>query len=365
MSTLADLFCTAPTPIDESSIFTEAGIHDPNLLKAIFVVGAAGSGKSSIAKTMFSGRGLKFVDQDKHLQRFLSDRNVPLSKVGDAPYKVFKKAQGLAHKERDAYARQRLGLIIDSTGWDYPRVEEPVKKLRELGYDCYLIAVTVSLETAMKRNWDRGQAGGRLVPKHAIRRTFSGLERNLPKYVRLFGHKNTTIISNDTPIAANQWKTVVAPALARAGDKILAKPIKNAAGRDWLDQLAMRPASEGFVEVLGDVSAFADRTSVRTTRVPMDEGFMRMSRLPSGLLPLKGEVARWFREHAHTRYSLQQVFTSIEDSLPFSVRRKHLDDVIKYLVSQGTLVQQGKQYAYFTQGESDSDGQAPEAETNR
>ena len=40
------------------------GIHDPNIFKAVFMAGAPGSGKSTIAKKLFAGTGMKVLNVD-------------------------------------------------------------------------------------------------------------------------------------------------------------------------------------------------------------------------------------------------------------------------------------------------------------
>ena len=47
----------------------DEGVNDPFILKAIFLTGGAGSGKSFVAQNMFGGMGLKFVNSDTALER--------------------------------------------------------------------------------------------------------------------------------------------------------------------------------------------------------------------------------------------------------------------------------------------------------
>lgn len=229
---LAQLF--ASDTLDEYvGALQEAGIYDPSILKAIFIVGLGGSGKSRVAQEMFAGRGLKFINQDKHLEALYQEKGLDLADIG-SDYGLFKKAQGLARKERGSFARQRLGLLIDSTGWDYERIARPVHQLRMLGYDVFMVVVRVSYETALARNWKRGEEGGRLVPKSSIQQQYSGLKRSVPMYRQLFGKENVVVIDNDADIGQEDWATYVAPALTKEGDRFLARPIRNKLGRKWV-----------------------------------------------------------------------------------------------------------------------------------
>ena len=65
-------FLTEPFLIEE-------GVNDPGILKAVFLAGGPGSGKSYVASGLYgipkkvnvSAHGLKLVNQDKELTRML------------------------------------------------------------------------------------------------------------------------------------------------------------------------------------------------------------------------------------------------------------------------------------------------------
>lgn len=244
-TTLGDLFQGGPftnlQAVLNADLFDESlvtllgeGLDDPYILRAVFVVGAGGSGKSSVADEMFGGRGLKRVNQDAHLERITLDRGRTLADVG-ASYADFKDAQKLARKERDQWADRRLGMVIDATGWEYRRVAEPMKRLRdEFGYDCTMVFVTTSLDTALDRNDARAAAGGRKVPDYAIASAHKGVHANLLAYRKLFGRGNLVVVKNDADIDPMEWKSAVAPALYRLGSKLLDRPLKNPVGRKWV-----------------------------------------------------------------------------------------------------------------------------------
>ena len=54
----------------------QAGINDPHIFKAIFLAGGPGSGKSFIAKQMFGGQGLKFLNSDAAFEYLLKKRSL-------------------------------------------------------------------------------------------------------------------------------------------------------------------------------------------------------------------------------------------------------------------------------------------------
>ena len=48
-------------------LFTNEGIHDPSIFKAVFLAGGPGSGKSYVASKVLAGAGLKTVTTDEAL----------------------------------------------------------------------------------------------------------------------------------------------------------------------------------------------------------------------------------------------------------------------------------------------------------
>lgn len=218
---------------DTTSTLTE-GIDDPHILKAIFVAGAGGSGKGKISAAMFAGTGLKIIDQDKHLEKFMQAAKVPLSMVG-VRYDLLKKAQKLKGAEIRQYGSRRLGLVIDSTGWEYDRIAKPAKKLRNLGYDIFMVFVSTSLETAQRRNEKRGEEGGRDVPPSFISTAHAGAHSNIPAFRKLFGGANVTVIRNDKDMSDADWTAKAVPKLKKLAARILKAPIKNQLGVRWLE----------------------------------------------------------------------------------------------------------------------------------
>lgn len=226
-----------PVAVGESLV---EGVEDKHILKAIFIVGAGGSGKGKIGTAMFGGTGLKTINPDIHLERLFKKEKLALSQVGNR-YDMFNKARDLRNLELAQYSQRRLGLLIDGTGWDYARVAKPVQTLRDLGYDCYMILVRVSRETSHKRNDQRGEAGGRHVPKSYVDDAWFGVEKNRDEYKKLFGAKNYFEVDNDRAVSAVTWELHVVPKLRKIANQILAKPVRSAIGRKWLKNERKNP----------------------------------------------------------------------------------------------------------------------------
>ncbi len=227
MIELAEAFRGPPVQLTE-------GVRDKHILKAVFVAGAGGAGKSAVAKEMFGGTGMKPINADTHLERLLKQANVPLGKAGQQ-YGVFNQARDLRNVELGHYGRRRLGLVIDSTGWAYDRIAKPFHRLQKLGYDCYMVVVQTSLKTAHRRNAARAATGGRDVPASFIDDAWYGLEKNIGRYKKLFGRRRFITVQNDRDRTPTEFQKVLVPALRKIARRILKAPITNRTGKKWVE----------------------------------------------------------------------------------------------------------------------------------
>ncbi len=221
-----------PEAVCRRAALTE-GKEDKHVLKVIFLAGAGGAGKGAVADAMFAGTGMKVVNADKHLERFLKELKIPFSEVG-GEYGLFRKARDLMQKEMRHYALARLGLIVDSTGWEYNRIADPLKKFRKLGYDAFMVFVDTSLETALARNKARAAKGGRKVPDSFVKDAWHGSQRNKKKFAKLFGKKRFFLIDNDKDVEKQTWTSVITPKLRSLSNRILRAAVKNKIGVAWL-----------------------------------------------------------------------------------------------------------------------------------
>ena len=146
------------------------GVNDPGILKAVFLAGGPGSGKSFAANQLFgipdkksvSAYGLKMVNQDAELERMLKKYGFGLD-LDDMPEELFRqltdpdyedysgmrgRAKELTADRKKMYMNGRLGMIIDGTGHKFKKIKEQKKELEEIGYDCYMVFVHTDLEVA-------------------------------------------------------------------------------------------------------------------------------------------------------------------------------------------------------------------------
>ena len=235
------------------------GVYDPGILKAVFLAGGPGSGKSFAANNIFgidnimkgtSAVGLKVVNSDPAFEHFLKKRGVDPKDLGKLSAKVFnyyttsknnprQKGKELKDKLQAMYEKGRLGLIIDGTGHNYGKIEKRRKKLEALGYDTAMIFVNTSLEIALERNSKRE----RVLPEDLVKKSWSDVQNNMGKFQSLFGRNFMIVDNSEVGDFSKMHSDKVSNAL-----KFVKTPIKNRIGKKWVqDQLKLKSLGESVV----------------------------------------------------------------------------------------------------------------------
>ena len=135
-----------------------AGRYDPNIFKAIFIVGASEASKSyMIDQLALTSYGLKLVDTDAAFTDVLKKitDTLNLAHINDAVDfigPVSKKVKDTTYRSLDRYVEGRMGLIISGTASDISTIKKHYSQLKEVGYDQYVIFVNTNLETTLKLN---------------------------------------------------------------------------------------------------------------------------------------------------------------------------------------------------------------------
>ncbi len=232
------------------------GVYDPGILKAVFMAGGPGSGKSYTAKVIFGGdpksavnvstaSGLKIVNSDPAFEKFLRDVGVEPSELGTMSPERFAqltdpsdpesprtKAKKIKKQSQRMWTADdsKLGIIIDGTGDDFEKIQNRRAALEEAGYDTYMVFVNTSLEVAQERNASRD----RKLPEDLVEEIWTDVQNNLGAFQRLFGSNNITIVDN----------TVYGPLdddILSAVNRFVSAPVQNRVGRQWIeDQLSTR-----------------------------------------------------------------------------------------------------------------------------
>lgn len=226
--------------------FINEGIHDQNILKAIFMAGGPGSGKSRVVRELFDipeggiqsvsySTGLKVINSDpafelelqkigvnpKDLATMDTDEFDSLTQGEESPRG---KAKKITMSRQKLYMKGRLGMLIDGTGDDYKKIQSRKAAIEKLGYDAYMIFVNTSLEVALQRN----AARSRSIPDELVKEIWQSVQDNIGHFQGLFGGENMIIIDNSLTGTAHikQMEGAIA--------KLLRKPIQNRIGKQWI-----------------------------------------------------------------------------------------------------------------------------------
>ena len=227
--------------------FIGEGVNDPGILKAFFMAGGPGSGKSYVAGELFGiskagfstvsyDLGLKLVNSDQAFELLLKKEKIDMANLmtllksdpeaWEKAMQVRARAKKLTTSMQDGYIKGRLGMIIDGTGKNYKKIEDHVEKLRSLGYDCYMVFVNTSLAVALERN----SARARKLPVDMVTQMWDEVQANIGKFQRLFKSKRFEIVDNST-YGDSQPIDLVSKEIR----KFMKQPVSNPIGKKWLE----------------------------------------------------------------------------------------------------------------------------------
>ena len=120
--------------------------------------------------------------------------------------------------------RSRLGLILDSTGRDIPRIESEKRGLDYVGYDTYCIFVNTRLEVALARNKLRT----RTVPDAIVIQNWKAVQKNRKKLQNIFGSSNYLEVDN------NEDLQYINTQVYKSINKLKKKPYSKQMAKDWV-----------------------------------------------------------------------------------------------------------------------------------
>ena len=211
----------------------QEGVYDPNILKAFFLAGGPGSGKSYVVKRTTGGLGMKIVNSDNAFEKLLKDAGLSLKmppEEEESREKVRVRAKEITAKRQTNYIEGRLGLIIDGTGREYDRISKQARELEGLGYDTHMIFVNTSIDVALERNAKRARS----VPTSIVVNSWKATQANIGKFQNLFGNNFIILDNNDADedMMMQIFKRV---------RKLANKKVQNHRGRAWIaNELRMK-----------------------------------------------------------------------------------------------------------------------------
>ena len=204
----------------------QEGVYDPNILKAFFLAGGPGSGKSYVVKRTTGGLGMKILNSDDQFERLLKDAGLDSKMPPEEkqPRDVARdRAKDLTTFQRRNFVRGRLGLIIDGTGKDYDKIAYQARELEGLGYDTHMIFVNTSLDVALQRNKERDRS----VPEPLAVKSWNAVQRNIGKFSNFF--KGNFIIIDNNNKDEDMMQQVFKRVRALANKKV-----RNQRGLQWI-----------------------------------------------------------------------------------------------------------------------------------
>ena len=177
-------------------------------LKAIFMVGGPGAGKTNVGKGLQLGRrGYKVVNQDIALEAMKAESGLP-AKESDytAEQRSLRSKLGAAARKAavakfDKYTAAGNGMVIDGTGASYNATTKKIKALQDQGFEVHMVVATTPLETAIERNKARVE---RSLPDFVVKKTYESVQESLKRYREDFGDRlyeiNTETIEYGKPL---------------------------------------------------------------------------------------------------------------------------------------------------------------------
>ena len=275
------------------------GVNDPGILKAVFLAGGPGSGKSFAANQLFgipskmnvSAYGLKMVNQDAELERMLKKYGYGLD-LDDMPEELFRqltdpdyedysgmrgRAKELTAARKKMYMNGRLGMIIDGTGHKFKKIKEQKKELEEIGYDCYMVFVHTDLEVAQKRNMTRAR---KLNPE-IVETSWKEVQANKIYFQGLFGGANFLMVDNSATLSPKQATKKFNMLVKKGIGKFINKPVKNYRGKKWIaKQKIMKEnaivGSDGVIQGSSKISKIKKMKKKGHTSVPYGSGYKKV-----------------------------------------------------------------------------------------
>lgn len=192
------------------------GINDVGILKAVFMVGSPGSGKSYTLKQVTSGQiAPRIVNTDKFFEFFGNDPS-------------FKdKSMQLTANQLVGYLNSMLPLFIDSTSSNPHNLVRRKGLLESLGYDCAAVFVETDLDTAIERVRKRK----RKVPEEFIRKIHAKV-MDLKGFYKSKFSPFVSIDNNDGELT----QEAVLKAY-RAVSSFFTKPVQNPLGKSLVDRM--------------------------------------------------------------------------------------------------------------------------------
>ncbi len=160
----------------EEFLLTES-INDKGILKAIFIVGLPGAGKSYTVSNLKGQISPKVVNTDVALEFLSKKTKIPAN--SETWKTVFRDStKKMTSTMLYNYINGMLPLFIDGTSNDTSNVLSRAGILESLGYDVGMIFIDTDIEVAKRRAIERAEKIGRTVDPSFIDKVYRESEDN-------------------------------------------------------------------------------------------------------------------------------------------------------------------------------------------
>lgn len=184
--------------------------------KAIFLAGAAGSGKSYMTKQLIPSN-MAVINSDDTYEEMLKVSGIGLKQKDFTPDQLSQaaKLQAQARKVTQDKLTQAMSsaqnIVIDGTGAASNPILKKKQELEQLGYATFMLMVYVSPLVSLEQNSKRDRS---LMPGIVLR-TWRDVYRNIGTYEREFG-ANFTIVNNNPKDAPQAFSPALIEPYLRA-----------------------------------------------------------------------------------------------------------------------------------------------------
>jgi predicted ABC-type ATPase len=208
----------------------QESIEDKGILKALFVIGIPGSGKSYTVKQMKGTISPRVVNTDIATEYAARKHNVPANSANWPKFKD--SAHRITKNALQGYINGMLPLFVDGTSNDVSNIQHRMGILKSLGYDVGVVYINTNLETAKARAKSRALDIGREVDVSFIEAVHKQSEENaayLKSEVEFF-----RVINNDGDSVLTDKEMQDA---FKAAQSFFAAPLQNIVGKRNLEKL--------------------------------------------------------------------------------------------------------------------------------
>lgn len=170
--------------ITELSMQGIKSVSNKSRPEAVMLMGASGSGKSSIINEVVPDRS-KFVHADPDAVKEAMPSYQAGLKAGNQNIATTVHAQSkdITKSVVNNAINTRRNLLYDGTGGNRQEYEAMITSLRGVGYRIKLVMTHISVDEGLKRVAERAAITGRAIPDNVVRDMYHWVPRNFPELV--------------------------------------------------------------------------------------------------------------------------------------------------------------------------------------